>query len=190
MALLHAERLSGLHPDLIDVVQRIAGAASFDLLVSQGWRDNLTQMKYFLAGKTRARTADASPHGWGLGVDLAPMLPGRGGKWPVDNDPSWDELGDLAVTFGQLLYVERGKVAMGNWWGGEPSFVKQAGFRDAPHVQLPDWRSLKGWDGRASPPATPLDVPGVSAADIGKGVLPVVLLFGLGAFLLKLLVRS
>ncbi len=174
--ILKRERLVAVHPNLIAALERIAPRLPYNLLVSEGVRDNETQARYYAQGRftpgkiiTDAQTAADSAHGWGLALDVLVLVDG---KTAPDGHFAWAAWG---------AEVER----EGMGWGG-----RFANF-DGPHMQMPNWRALKGWNGWTSPPGSKLDLVQIASAAVTgtKAVAVPVLLVAAGIVASYLLLR-
>lgn len=130
-AMSSADRLMGVHPRLIDAVDRIMQAMrelGFQMMVTDGVRTVAQQQALYAKGRTApgriVTKADGVVHrsnhqlhddGLGHAVDCC---------FVVDGKPSWDESQPWP------LYGEMVK-ALGLRWGGDWSTP------DRPHVELP-----------------------------------------------------
>jgi peptidoglycan L-alanyl-D-glutamate endopeptidase CwlK len=115
------ERLKGVHPDLVRIVERATERAKF--MVVQGLRTPAEQKKLFALGKSRTLK---SRHLTGHAVDLAPLvdLDGDG-----DTELSWnpDHFWPIAEAMkGAAEYLKVPLVWGGNW----------TSFIDMPHFEL------------------------------------------------------
>ena len=111
-------KLSGVHPDLVDVVKLAIQISEQDFSVTEGLRTKARQKELLASGKT---TTMNSRHLTGHAVDLVP--------YPVSWDwehfyPIADAMKDAARQLGVELE-----------WGGD-----WKSFPDGPHFQL-SWRS-------------------------------------------------
>lgn len=112
------ERLKGVHPDLVVVVERAIGLSSQDFSVGEGLRSVERQRELYNTGKSKTMN---SRHLTGHAVDLFP--------YPISWDwehfyPIADAMKEAADDLGVELE-----------WGGD-----WKGFPDGPHFQL-SWRS-------------------------------------------------
>lgn len=126
-------RLSGVHPDLVRVVERAIEVTSMDFMVIEGVRTLEKQREYFRAGKSRTmnsrhlpRAAKGQAHPVSHAVDLTPMLDLDGDgvldvSWrPRDFKPIAIAMKEAAAKLGVPIV-----------WGGDwKSFV------DMPHFEL------------------------------------------------------
>ena len=115
------QRLVGVHPDLVRVLERAARDGSVPWRVTEGVRSMDRQAELVASGKSQTMR---SRHLTGHAVDLA-VEDGRGGiLW---DRPSYERLAVeiLAAAKAENVPVE---------WGGN-----FRGFFDGPHFQLP-WR--------------------------------------------------
>lgn len=118
MALLHTERLSGVHTKLCQIVRLASERCGSDILVVEGVRSMAKQREYFQAGKSRTMH---SRHLTGHAVDLCPVFDGRDHWDPEDFVPIAAYMKGAARDLG--LAVE---------WGGDWD-----SFKDMPHFQIP-----------------------------------------------------
>ena len=111
------ERLEGVHPDLVRIVERAITLTRIDFTVLEGLRDEQRQLKLMEAGAT---TTMRSRHLTGHAVDLGAYVDGKvAWDWPL-----YDQLANAM----KLAAVEEGlKIE----WGGD-----WRSFRDGPHFQL------------------------------------------------------
>jgi len=120
--LRHAERLDGVHPDLVSVVERAAQAMPFDLVVLEGLRTKARQEKLFAAGASQTKN---SRHLTGHAVDLAPYV-------DADDDGtmevSWDW--PLYYRIEPVMKAAAEALDISIEWGGDWK------FKDGPHWQL------------------------------------------------------
>jgi peptidoglycan L-alanyl-D-glutamate endopeptidase CwlK len=115
------ERLTGVHPDLVRIVERASERAKF--MVVQGLRTPAEQKKLFALGKSRTLK---SRHLTGHAVDLAPLvdLDGDG-----DQELSWDPDHFWPIAEAMKGAAEYLKVPL-VWGGNWTSFI------DMPHFEL------------------------------------------------------
>ena len=117
------QRLQGVHPDLVKVVERAIAISDLDFMVTEGLRTAAQQSKYVAAGRSQTKN---SRHLTGHAVDLAVLLNG---------ELTWDwkyyaKLGDIMKQAAKDLGI---KIE----WGGDWRTL-----RDGPHFQLP-WANYK-----------------------------------------------
>jgi len=132
MALLHQERLIGIHPDLSSAIQ-IWVVFPFDVLIVQGVRSDEEQQILYAQGRTapgnivtKARTAALSPHGrrrfdsgvWGCAIDAIPSIAGKA---------LWQDIDKLERMADAVAGVA-------DWGGGWQS------LKDYDHFELRGWR--------------------------------------------------
>lgn len=119
------EKLNGVHPDLVSVVERAISITKKDFTVLEGLRSKERQAQLFAAGKSKTMN---SRHITGHAVDLGP--------WPLNGDfdsdgilniADWDEYYPLADAMKQAA-KELGVAIV---WGGD-----WKGFPDGPHFEL------------------------------------------------------
>jgi peptidoglycan L-alanyl-D-glutamate endopeptidase CwlK len=131
--------ISGLLPDLQSLARRHASAArdvGLDVMFTAGRRSGREQTELYGHGREFVNGAwvvtaphlivtnalpDKAPHCRGAAYDLVPRVGGR---------PNWDRL-DLFARLGAI------GGGLGLIWGG--SWPR---FKDLPHYELPDWRTL------------------------------------------------
>ena len=118
------QRLIGVHPDLVRVVERAATLAPSPVMVLEGVRSLARQRQYFRAGKTRTMR---SRHLTGHAVDLAPLIDTDGDG---DREVSWNWADFRPLARAVKLAAEQ--VGVPVEWGGD-----WKGFPDGPHWQLP-----------------------------------------------------
>ena len=127
----HVERLEGLHPDLVKVVQA-CGAGPTHILVVEGLRNRERQKELVAAGKSRTMF---SRHLTGHAVDLAPLVDGK-----ID----WNDKAAFEAL-AQSMLAEAKKLDVEIIWGGG-----WKNFYDGPHFQLSSVRypdEIGGGDG-------------------------------------------
>lgn len=137
MGIRRADRLLGLHPDLVDALHQVAESVPFDLYVYEGVRSLERSAELYAQGRTRPgpivsnAQPGQSPHNWRMAADVYPYVNGKS----VENAdaPEWAEFGAAVKLAGMT-------------WGGDFSRLV-----DKPHVELPDWENLKGWDEQEPP---------------------------------------
>jgi len=108
------QKLSGVHPDMVNVVELAISISDVDFTVLEGIRHINRQRELYKSGKS---TTMNSRHLTGHAVDLAP--------WPISWE--WDEFYPIAEamkTAAEELEVELE-------WGGD-----WKSFPDGPHFQL------------------------------------------------------
>jgi len=109
------QSLSGVHPDLVDVVKLAITITGVDFTVIEGIRNINRQRELYKAGKS---TTMNSRHITGHAVDMVP--------WPVD----WEDLERFEVMAEAMkLAAEELKIPI--VWGGD-----WKSFYDAPHFEL------------------------------------------------------
>lgn len=111
-------KLSGVHPDLVKVVNRAIEITPIDFRVLEGLRTKERQMKLKSAGKSRTLK---SRHLTGHAVDIAPIVDGKV-SW------DWDDYYPLAKAMKQAAK----ELGIRIEWGGDWS-----SFKDGPHWQIP-----------------------------------------------------
>jgi peptidoglycan L-alanyl-D-glutamate endopeptidase CwlK len=115
------KRLSGVHPDLVSVVERAAALATnagVSFIVTEGLRALARQEELLKAGAT---TTLKSRHLTGHAVDLAVVISGEvRWDWPL-----YHKLASIVKHAAQELQIPIE-------WGGDWEH-----FKDGPHYQLP-----------------------------------------------------
>jgi peptidoglycan L-alanyl-D-glutamate endopeptidase CwlK len=112
------DRLTGVHPDLVSVVNRALELSEVDFAVLEGVR-SLAKQEQLLAAK--ATTTLKSRHLTGHAVDLGAVVAGTvRWDWPLYHKIA-DAMKDAAEQLGIPLE-----------WGGDWKT-----FKDGPHFQLP-----------------------------------------------------
>lgn len=130
MNLRRAERMAGVHPDLVAVLQLAARRAPWDLLVLEGLRSVDRQKKMVAAGLSQTMNSRHLPNADGVGhaVDLAPILDLDGDGQSDDASWHWEHYNQLAP----IVKAAAGELGIGIEWGGD-----WERFKDGPHWQLP-----------------------------------------------------
>ena len=114
------QRLQGLHPDLVKVVERAIQLSPVDFTVLEGLRTKQRQAELLKAGAT---TTMNSRHLTGHAVDL--------GAW-VGGEVRWDW--PLYYKIASAVKQAAKELRIPIEWGGD-----WKSFKDGPHWQLP-WR--------------------------------------------------
>ena len=119
------QRLVGVHPDLVRVVERAAQAEGAAFIVLEGLRSMERQAQLAAAGRSQTMR---SRHLTGHAVDLGALGEGEKLVW---TRPAYEALGALvkAAAKDEGVPVE---------WGGD-----WRSFFDGPHFQLP-WMTYPG----------------------------------------------
>ncbi|RVU32706.1 M15 family metallopeptidase [Neptunomonas marina] len=115
------ERLEGVHPDLVRVVERAIQKTSVDFTVLEGVRSIDRQRKLLAAGSS---TTLRSRHLTGHAVDL--------GAW-VDGQVDWSW--PLYYEIAEAMFAAAQELGIPLEWGGN-----WASLKDGPHYQL-SWAS-------------------------------------------------
>lgn len=119
------QKLQGVHPDLISVVEKAIKISEVDFTVLEGLRTKERQAKLFAAKKSKTMN---SRHITGHAVDLAP--------WPLNGDfdedgilniEDWDEYYPIADAMKQAA----DDLGVAIVWGGD-----WKSFPDGPHYEL------------------------------------------------------
>jgi len=109
------QNLSGVHTDLVAVVERAIEITEVDFTVIEGIRNINRQRELFKAGKS---TTMNSRHITGHAVDMVP--------WPVD----WEDLERFEVM-SEAMKTAAEELEVPIVWGGD-----WKSFYDAPHFEL------------------------------------------------------
>ena len=114
-------RLTGVHPDLVKVVQLAIQKSDLDFAVLEGVRTIDRQRQLFAQKATKTMN---SRHLTGHAVDLAPVING---------DVSWDW--PLYNRLAKTVKASAAELGVPLTWGGD-----WRTFKDGPHWELP-WAS-------------------------------------------------
>lgn len=109
------QRLSGVHPDLVAVVERAITITEVDFTVLEGLRSRDRQRELFAKGASKTMN---SRHLTGHAVDLAP--------WPID----WDDLSKFELVADAMKQASE-ELEVPVIWGGD-----WRTFYDGPHFEL------------------------------------------------------
>ena len=109
------QSLSGVHPDLVEVVKLAIKITGVDFTVIEGIRNINRQRELYKAGKS---TTMNSRHITGHAVDMVP--------YPVD----WNDL-ERFETMAEAMKVAADSFKVSIVWGGD-----WKSFYDAPHFEL------------------------------------------------------
>lgn len=109
------QRLSGVHPDLVAVVERAIQITEVDFTVLEGLRSRDRQKELFAKGASKTMN---SRHLTGHAVDLAP--------WPID----WDDLSRFKLVADAMKQASE-ELDVPVIWGGD-----WRTFYDGPHYEL------------------------------------------------------
>lgn len=123
----HRERAKGVRPELQAFLDWWEQNGAFPITVVEhgGVRyDQAEQAALFARGATKAATLADTPHGHAGALDLAPYDEKK-------RAPMWSGADHLFAAIGAAAK------ARGLKWGGD-----WQSFKDLPHVELPNWRSL------------------------------------------------
>jgi peptidoglycan L-alanyl-D-glutamate endopeptidase CwlK len=112
-----ADKLAGVHPDLVRVVRRAATITTCDFRVLEGLRTRARQVQLVRSGASKTMN---SRHLTGHAVDLGALV---GGKisW------AWPHYNKIARAMKEAARLERVEIE----WGGD-----WRSFKDGPHFQL------------------------------------------------------
>ncbi|KQS55706.1 peptidase M15 [Brevundimonas sp. Leaf363] len=110
-------RMTGVHPDLIRVVEAAIAASPVDFMVTEGLRSTARQAALVKAGASRTLK---SRHLTGHAVDVAALVDGAI-RW------DWPLYGRIAQAF----KAEAARLGVPIVWGGD-----WTSLRDGPHFEL------------------------------------------------------
>jgi len=111
------DRLSGVHPDLVKVIEEAIKGSPLDFSISEGLRTKERQKELFAAGKSQTMN---SRHITGHAVDIAVLVDGKvtwDSKYYI---PVIDHIKSIAKKFDIPI------VSGGDW----------VTFKDYPHIEL------------------------------------------------------
>ena len=117
------QRLKGVHPDLVKVVEKAIQLTTVDFTVLEGVREAVRQKKLFESGASQTMNGRHIPgaDGFAKAVDL--------GAWVDDQvDWSWPLYHKIAAAMKEAAK----QVDVPIEWGGD-----WRNFKDGPHFQLP-----------------------------------------------------
>ncbi len=117
------ERLAGVHPDLVRVVERAAQITETDFTVTEGLRSRERQEEMLRKGASKLKFGkhQRQADGYGHAVDLVPLVSGK---------PCWDwgkPYDDVSAAMKQAAAELGVKIQ----WGGDWKT-----FKDGPHYEL------------------------------------------------------
>ena len=118
--MMHEDRLVGVHPDLVAVVNRAYELCEIEFAVIEGLRTLEKQKILFAKGASKTMK---SRHLDGHAVDLAPV---------IDGEIRWDW--PPFYTIAKAVKAAAEELGTPIEWGGD-----WASFKDGPHWQLP-WK--------------------------------------------------
>jgi peptidoglycan L-alanyl-D-glutamate endopeptidase CwlK len=114
------DRMKGLHPDIIRVMERAIADTDLDFTVLEGLRTYERQRVLYRQKATRTMR---SRHLTGHAIDVAPLIGGEvSWDWPLYN------------RLAKIIKEAAAKEGVPLEWGGD-----WESFRDGPHWQLP-WK--------------------------------------------------
>ena len=124
------QRLEGVHPDLVAVVNRAAELTDQPFIVVEGLRDIERQKKLVASGASQTMR---SRHLTGHAVDLAAFIDMDGsGDFTKPDNIRWDW--PLANKIGAAMKAAAFQLNIPIEWGAD-----WVSFKDGPHFQLP-WK--------------------------------------------------
>lgn len=112
-------RMTGVHPDLVKVMNRAIETSETDFTVLEGVRTLATQRKYVATGKSKTMN---SRHLTGHAIDIAPL--------DENGDITWEW--PLYHKLAEFVKQAAEDVGVTVEWGGD-----WKSFPDGPHWQLP-----------------------------------------------------
>ena len=116
------QRLKGVHPDLVRVVENAIEISTVDFTVLEGVRNAVRQKKLFESGASQTMNSRHIPgsDGFAKAVDL--------GAW-VDNqiDWSWPLYAQINAAMQQAAKIQNVPIIWGGGWRS---------FKDGPHFEL------------------------------------------------------
>ena len=122
------QRLEGVHPDLVAIVNKAAELTDTPFIVVEGLRDIERQKKLVAAG---ASTTMRSRHLTGHAVDLVAFIDMDGsGDFTKPDNIRWDW--PLASKIAAIMKTAAFQLDTPMEWGGDWKT-----FKDGPHFQLP-----------------------------------------------------
>lgn len=110
------DRLAGVHPDLVRVVEAAIAKTKVDFVVTEGRRTVERQTKLVASGASQTMS---SRHITGHAVDLAPLIDGEV-RW------DWPPFYDIAAA----MKAAAKDLGVAIVWGGDWK------FKDGPHFEL------------------------------------------------------
>lgn len=124
------QRLEGVHPDLVAVVERASYDSSIPFVVLEGVRTQARQRELVARGSSQTMNSRHIPaeNGWGHAVDLAPI--------DHEGKASWDW--PLYHRLAPIIKRAANDEGIPLEWGGD-----WKSFKDGPHWQLP-WKQYPG----------------------------------------------
>jgi peptidoglycan L-alanyl-D-glutamate endopeptidase CwlK len=111
------DRLTGVHPDLVKVIEEAIKESPFDFSISEGLRTKERQKELFDAGKSQTMN---SRHITGKAIDIAVLLEGKV-TWDFKH---YQTVADHIKKVAKELEIEL-------VWGGD-----WQSFKDGPHFEL------------------------------------------------------
>ena len=111
------ERLKGVHPDLVKVMEEAIKESPLDFSITEGLRTRERQQELFSAGKSQTMN---SRHLTGKAVDIAVL---------VDGQVTWD-FPKYQLVADHIKKVAK-ELGIDIVWGGD-----WVSFRDGPHFEL------------------------------------------------------
>lgn len=111
------DRMKGVHPDLVKVVELAIKKTSVDFIVTEGLRTKERQKQLVAAGASKTMN---SRHITGHAVDLAAI---------VDDTVRWDW--PLYAKLAEAMKAAANQLGIKIVWGGD-----WKSFRDGPHFEL------------------------------------------------------
>lgn len=118
-------RMRGLHPDIVTVLERLIEVVPFDVTVLEGMRNKTTQALYVKRGVSWTMN---SRHLTGHAVDIAPLKNGK-----ID----WNDIG-LFVELGRWVFKVADELGIVLQWGGD--WDLDGDWRDEKKFDGPHWQ--------------------------------------------------
>lgn len=130
------QKLTGVHPDLVRVVERAMSLQLMDFSVNEGVRTPARQQELFNAGKSKTLKSKhlLQSDGYGHAVDLYPS-PIDMAKVKEGNPREIARFGVLAGIIRACAVLEGVKLVNGMDWDGDGEVLDHT-FFDAPHFEL------------------------------------------------------
>ena len=131
--LLKRERLTGVDPSLVKVVEKASELCPFDVMVVEGKRTKERQEELYAQGRTKPGKMVTwtlkSKHIEGKAVDLAPYVHGK---------IAWNDI-VLFVTMGRAMRKASVELGVPIRWGMDwdnDDVLQEKGETDGPHFEL------------------------------------------------------
>ncbi len=125
------QKLAGVHPDLVRVMNRALVIAPFDFRITEGLRSIERQRELVRIGASKTLNSRhlKARNGFGHAVDLVPLVDlDKDGKIETEEMYAWPLYHKLAPAIKEAARLEGVPIE----WGGDWKT-----FKDGPHWQLP-----------------------------------------------------